>query len=188
MTNKITATEVPERSRLSFYPYLFGERAMMRGEALLFSWAEALSNDYRGGLWTFYHLSNGGAYAAPRGDLERLRVFMTGNGYEGEMSNDAFGVVCSMFALNHLMSEITDEALLDTLIVRYQTRHTYGSMMISTGENPSWVSRQMGHCDTTVTLKSYARWMPVDTESIGARAIAAFAPSSRKLASVRNAG
>ncbi|MGF6921811.1 site-specific integrase [Paraburkholderia sp. 40] len=70
----------------------------------------------------------------------------------------------------------------------YQTRHTYGSMMISTGENPSWVSRQMGHCDMTVTLKSYARWMPVDTESIGARAIAAFSPSSRKLASVRNAG
>ena len=29
----------------------------------------------------------------------------------------------------------------------YQMRHTYASMMLSAGENPAWIARQMGHAD-----------------------------------------
>ncbi|GAM51692.1 hypothetical protein [Mycoavidus cysteinexigens] len=29
----------------------------------------------------------------------------------------------------------------------YQTRHTYASMMLSAGEHPMWVTKQMGHLD-----------------------------------------
>lgn len=42
----------------------------------------------------------------------------------------------------------------------YQTRHTYASMMLSAGENPAWVSAQMGHSNLMITLRTYARWIP----------------------------
>jgi len=42
----------------------------------------------------------------------------------------------------------------------YQTRHTYASAMMSSGEHPSWIARQLGHADPTVLFKRYARWMP----------------------------
>jgi len=48
----------------------------------------------------------------------------------------------------------------------YQTRHTYGSMMISQGENIMWLSRQMGHRDAEMTLRKYARWIP-DSQTKG---------------------
>jgi integrase len=42
----------------------------------------------------------------------------------------------------------------------YQTRHTYASMMLSAGENPLWVAKQMGHKDTEMIIKHYGRWIP----------------------------
>jgi integrase len=42
----------------------------------------------------------------------------------------------------------------------YQTRHTYASMMLSSGENPVFVAPQMGHVDWSMLVKVYARWMP----------------------------
>lgn len=35
---------------------------------------------------------------------------------------------------------------------RYQTRHTFASMMLSAGEHPMWVAQQMGHADWTMLL------------------------------------
>jgi integrase len=42
----------------------------------------------------------------------------------------------------------------------YQTRHTYASMMLSAGEHPMWVAKQMGHKDWTMIARVYGRWMP----------------------------
>lgn len=42
----------------------------------------------------------------------------------------------------------------------YQTRHTYASMMLSAGEHPMWVAKQMGHADWTMIARVYGRWMP----------------------------
>jgi integrase len=42
----------------------------------------------------------------------------------------------------------------------YQTRHTFASMMLSRGEDPMWVSHNMGHKDLQTTLRIYARWIP----------------------------
>jgi integrase len=54
--------------------------------------------------------------------------------------------------------------------VRYrypnQLRHTFASWMVSCGENPQWVAKQMGHKDWTVIAKHYARYMPqLDTDA-----------------------
>ncbi|QPI52885.1 site-specific integrase [Massilia antarctica] len=42
----------------------------------------------------------------------------------------------------------------------YQTRHTYASRMLSAGENPWWVAKQMGHVDVEMVFRHYGKWMP----------------------------
>jgi len=44
----------------------------------------------------------------------------------------------------------------------YQTRHTYASLLLSTGKNPLWVAQQMGHKDWGMIRKIYGRWIPTD--------------------------
>ncbi|WP_244191365.1 site-specific integrase [Ralstonia insidiosa] len=63
----------------------------------------------------------------------------------------------------------------------YQTRHTYASMMLSAGEHPMWVAKQMGHADWTMIARVYGRWMPsADTEA-GNRAVEKFAAEGIKM-------
>ncbi|UNM19269.1 site-specific integrase [Pseudomonas sp. ArH3a] len=52
----------------------------------------------------------------------------------------------------------------------YQTRHTYASMMLSAGEHPMWVAKQMGHTDWTMIARVYGRWMPAADADAGSRA------------------
>lgn len=50
----------------------------------------------------------------------------------------------------------------------YQTRHTYASTLLSTGENPMWVASQMGHADWGMIRERYGRWIPaVDAQAGG---------------------
>jgi integrase len=56
----------------------------------------------------------------------------------------------------------------------YQTRHTYASMMLSAGEHPMWVARQMGHADWTMIARRYGRWMPDADKQAGSRAEAIY--------------
>lgn len=56
----------------------------------------------------------------------------------------------------------------------YQTRHTYASMMLSAGEHPMWVAKQMGHRDWTMIARIYGRWMPAADTEAGGKAEALF--------------
>jgi integrase len=42
----------------------------------------------------------------------------------------------------------------------YQMRHTYATLMLMGGEDPLFVSRQLGHKDVSITYRYYARWRP----------------------------
>ncbi|GAA8834220.1 hypothetical protein HpRN161_03420 [Helicobacter pylori] len=42
----------------------------------------------------------------------------------------------------------------------YTTRNTFASLMISMGEEPLWVSKNMGHKDLNITYSTYARYIP----------------------------
>lgn len=53
----------------------------------------------------------------------------------------------------------------------YQTRHTYASMMLSQGENIMWVSRQLGHVDVEMVIKTYGRWIPDSSIQSGYRPV-----------------
>lgn len=55
----------------------------------------------------------------------------------------------------------------------YQLRHTFASWMLSAGENPLWVAKQMGHKDWSMIVKTYGRWIPDIDPLAGDRAVTA---------------
>lgn len=99
--SNITRHLVAEQERISHTAKLFGLHFPMRLEPAIFNVAGNLANDYEGGLWDFYYLSpSNGFYMAPHG--EGQFYVQCENGYEGELSADAFGVVCCLYAYSHL--------------------------------------------------------------------------------------
>jgi integrase len=56
----------------------------------------------------------------------------------------------------------------------YQTRHTFASMMLSSGEPLAWVSRQLGHSNVLMTAKVYATWIPDSRPEAGMKAVELF--------------
>lgn len=62
----------------------------------------------------------------------------------------------------------------------YQTRHTYASMMLSAGEHPMWVAKQMGHSDWTMIARVYGRWMPDADKLAGSRAEAIYGAEKKQ--------
>jgi len=58
--------------------------------------------------------------------------------------------------------------------------HTYASMMLSAGEHPMWVAKQMGHTDWTMIARVYGRWMPSADIHAGSKASALWAPNTHE--------
>lgn len=56
----------------------------------------------------------------------------------------------------------------------YQTRHTYASMMLSSGESVMWVSEQMGHSDWVMVGRVYAKWIPSTNPDAGNKGVDKF--------------
>ncbi len=42
----------------------------------------------------------------------------------------------------------------------YETRHTFVSWALAAGESPHWVAETLGHVDTSMILRVYARYIP----------------------------
>lgn len=49
----------------------------------------------------------------------------------------------------------------------YQMRHTFASMMISSGEDILWVSKMLGHKNSNITLSTYAKYIKNDKKKRG---------------------
>jgi integrase len=56
----------------------------------------------------------------------------------------------------------------------YQTRHSYASYLLSSGENIAWISNQLGHSNVLVTAKVYARFMADAAPKAGENAVKIF--------------
>ncbi|MGF6508657.1 antirestriction protein [Paraburkholderia sp. 32] len=96
----IKAVRVPESKRMNTLPRYLGRR-LMTGEALVYQSLQSVCDGYSGGFWDFFELSNGGFYMVPRLQ-EPLRIQCAGNGFDGEMSCDAAGIVACLMAFNAL--------------------------------------------------------------------------------------
>ena len=97
---RITRALLDDDQRMTVPARLFGVMFTTRVEPYVFGIARTLSEDYAGGSWDMHSLSSGGFYMAPAGD-EVFRVRCE-NGYDGEMSADAFGIACCLYAYSHL--------------------------------------------------------------------------------------
>jgi hypothetical protein len=97
--NTITSTLVLESQRAEHTGKNFGVRFLWI-ESFVFDTAGSLSRDYDGGLWNLYALSNGGFFMVPT-DRGTYGVECA-NGFDGELSADAFGVTCCLYAFSHL--------------------------------------------------------------------------------------
>lgn len=107
----IVASTVSSHQRSAFLPSHLG-RHMIIGEALVFGWLDRLCIDYNGGLWDFYSLSNGGFYMAPINE-NPFTIDVPTNGFSGEMSADAAGIVASLFALCDLANRAGEDKIIN---------------------------------------------------------------------------
>lgn len=105
-TALITATLLPDAQRLHFWPQHFGGiQQWILLEPRIFGWMDRLCENYSGGIWRFYTLSNGGAFMAPEPDDEndeQWTLFSTMNGNSAEISPMAAGItVCLLEYSRH---------------------------------------------------------------------------------------
>ena len=102
------ATLVPADQRQNFLPELFGLKRLIVAENFLYALMDQLSPlDYGGGLWNFYEFDGKPLYLAPT-SKPHFRISWEGNGYKGEVSADAAGIIATMFTLSHLSFRFED--------------------------------------------------------------------------------
>lgn len=119
----IIALPVPENRRLNFLPHMFGSLPMyfIGGENLLYSIARQMFSAYDGGSWTYCKAANGAHFATPPA-REQWCISVAGNGYSGEVSTEAAGIIVSLFALGAMAERAHgrgDSQGLDFLADRY---------------------------------------------------------------------
>lgn len=92
-----------------------------RRVAPFFAWAMRLGDDYdEDSHWEGRALSNNGFYLVPMSHLT-YRVSVSGNGYEGTMTAEAFGITLSLFALGQI-ANMTEQ---DSDILAYHALRDY---------------------------------------------------------------
>lgn len=110
-TLSTAATLVPEVRRQEFLPELFGRRLMLKGEQTVYSLMSWLSpQDYTGGLWHFHELNGLPLFLSPATD-KRFRITCETNGYQGEVTAEAAGIIATLFALSHLSFQSDSDTL-----------------------------------------------------------------------------
>lgn len=82
-------------------------------------------------------------------------------------------------ALNRAFARACKEAKVRRRYV-YQLRHTFATWALSSGENPAWIAKQMGHSDTAMLFKHYGKWMPQMDPKAGSRMLDAAIPKARR--------
>ena len=99
----LTATPVPDEQRIRFWPLHFGAIPQwITLEPRIFAWMDRFCSTYSGGIWSFYTLSNGGAFMAPESDNDEIwRLFNCLNGNDAQMSAEAAGIAVCLIAYSY---------------------------------------------------------------------------------------
>lgn len=97
----IVAKLVPDDVRHQFLPKYY-RSAFMWAESLTYEYASRFIAGYSGGYWEFFELSNGAFFMAPSGE-DLLRLVVTDNYTDVEVSPEAAGIVVTLYTLNYLM-------------------------------------------------------------------------------------
>jgi hypothetical protein len=90
----------PEDQRMAVTERLFGIHFPLQMEPVIYGITDRMAEDYSGGYWDMFTLSNGGFYMAPSGD-DVFHVTCD-NMFEGGLSADALGITACLYAYSHL--------------------------------------------------------------------------------------
>lgn len=116
-SNLIIRIPLDDDQRFPVLRQYFGQHAG-HTDVSIYRFMTTLCNEYRGGQWDSYELSNGGFYSAPRAS-EELFIHWSENSFEGDLTGDAAGIVACLFAYRQ-MGERTQESRFDLLFRRLQ--------------------------------------------------------------------
>jgi hypothetical protein len=118
----ITKKLVTAQKRTSHTDRLFGLHFPMRLEPVVYTITDRIAEDYHGGFWDFWELSNFGFYMSPGSD-KRFNVSCD-NGYDGAMSSDALGITVCLYAYSNL-SFGTESQFTNTCAQQYHWLRDY---------------------------------------------------------------
>jgi hypothetical protein len=104
----VTRELVPEDRRMDVVEQLFGTAFSLQLEPVVYGITDRMADEYTGGYWHFYTLSNGGFYMAPAED--RTFHVKCQNMYEGDLSADALGIVACLYAYSNLSFSLSEVA------------------------------------------------------------------------------
>lgn len=97
---QITATLLTGKMRLRALPHFF-RHGMTLVEPLIFNLMDRYCEEYNGGYWEFFKLSNGGFFMSP-GTEGVFRLVNAENYSDVELSAEATGVAICLMAYSHL--------------------------------------------------------------------------------------
>ena len=100
MQAPVTRELVPEDRRLAITEKLFGIHFPLQLEPVIYGITDRMADEYSGGYWEFYTLSNGGFYMAL--SLNTCFDVICDNQYQGVLSADALGITACLYAYSHL--------------------------------------------------------------------------------------
>ena len=116
----------PVTHRTNFTPTLFGKRLFMAGENMVYNIARSMCNEYTGGYWEYVaNKDQTVMFMYPKTD-EKFEV-KAQNYYQGTLSAEAFGIVCTLYALNHLMFTPMPEPMLENLVEKFYALRDYAA-------------------------------------------------------------
>ncbi len=103
----IKRTKCPDKQRAMFLPRFIGN-SYPEYEQTIYDFYNKVCNDYNGGYWEFYTLSNGGFYMASTQN-KIFEVEQPINYYSGKMSADAVSIGVNLYLLSDFAFRIDQE-------------------------------------------------------------------------------
>lgn len=88
-----------DEERLLCLPMIAGSRCVVL-EHTIYDMLRTMSEDYDGGYWNYYLLSNNGFYMAP--NTVKSFAMACENGFRGEVSANTAGIIACAMAYSHL--------------------------------------------------------------------------------------
>ena len=64
-----------------------------------------------------------------------------------------------------IMMRILKKANLPLHLTPHCLRHTYASLMLQQGEPVPYVQRQLGHASIQLTVDTYGKWLPMESQA-----------------------
>lgn len=105
---------------MEFFPDLFGRKLMLVGERAVFQFMSWLSpQDYTGGRWHFHELAGRPLFLSPATE-NCFRITCETNGYQGEVSAEAAGLIATLFAISHLSFQYDSDQLGEAYLRLYE--------------------------------------------------------------------